>query len=134
MAETNEYSVDPATGFLEKNEKNSFSPMEKTKFLKDFKRTGNQTKCAHDLGYSFRVIEEHLRKDLAFKRAFEEVLLEMRHEIEGELYSKALNGKTKEAHLWLQAHFPEIYKPSAVRPAKKEASNPVVDALYEKLS
>lgn len=126
------YFEDPVTGFLEKKEKNSFSPREKTAFLKEFKRTGNQTKCAHALGYEFETIEWHFRNDQAFNKAFHAVLLELRHEIEGEMLAQARKGKSKEAMMWLQAHFPETYKPSANKGTKKPDNSAFIDALYRK--
>ncbi len=132
MDEKNEYIADPATGFLEKNEKNSFNAREKTAFLKDLKKTGNQSKSLRDLGKTNEEFDLALRKDLIFNKAYRNTLLEMRHEIEGHLYTSALAGKTKEAHLWLQAFFPETYKPSASRKPTKSTVDPL-EALYKKL-
>ncbi len=126
------YAVDPATGFLEKNKNNSFGAFEKTKFLKDLKRTGNQSKCLDSLGCTNAEFDFALRKDLIFKKAYNNTLLEMRHEIEGHLYTAALAGKAKESLLWLQAFFPETYKPSAAKRPKREAVDPL-EALYKKL-
>lgn len=126
------YFEDPATGFLDKKEKNTFGAFEKTKFLKALKVHGNQSKAAHDLGYSIRVIDLHLRKDLVFKQAHEETLLEMRHEIEGDLYTAGLAGNAKKAQMWLQAFFPETYKPTS-RPVTKKDDTSAIDALYKKL-
>ncbi len=127
------YSIDPVTGFLEKKEKNSFGPREKTAFLKEFKRTGNQSKSAHGLGYEFETVEWHFRNDHVFNRAFHAVLMELRHELEGDLLSRARKGGSKEAQMWLQAHFPETYKPSAAKQPKKPDSSAVLDGLYKKM-
>ncbi len=126
------YVVDPATGFLEKNEKNSFGAYEKTRFLKDLKKTGNQSKSLRCLGLTNTEFDFALRKDLIFKKAYRETLLEMRHDIEGDLYTGALEGDTKKAQMWLQAFFPEVYKPSAANRKAKPSVDPL-DALYKKL-
>ena len=126
------YSVDPATGFLEKKEKNTFGARAKTAFLKDLKKTGNQSKSLRDLGFTNDDFDFAVRKDLIFNKAYRGTLLEMRHELEGDLYTAGLEGNAKKAQMWLQAFFPETYKPSAAKPAKKEATNPVLDALYDK--
>lgn len=127
------YFEDPVTGFLEKKEKNSFGPREKTAFLKEFKRTGNQSKSAHSLGYEFETVEWHFRNDRIFNRAFQAVLMELRHELEGDLLSRARKGGSKEAQMWLQAHFPETYKASASKQPKKNDSSAVIDDLYRKM-
>ncbi len=132
MLETNEYIADPATGFLEKNEKNSFGAFEKTRFLKDLKKTGDQSKILDSLGCTNEEFDFAMRKDVVFKRAYANTLLEMRHKIEGHLYTSAIAGKTKEAHLWLQAFFPETYKPSAATKKAKPTVDPL-EALYKKL-
>jgi len=125
------YSIDSATGFLEKKQgENEFNPKQKTAFLKAMKTHGNQSKAAHDLGFSFKIIEWHLRKDLIFNEAYKETLLEMRHLLEGELYQAGLNGKSREANLWLSAHFPETYKAGA-KAANKAPKNDHLDKLYE---
>lgn len=122
--------IDPATGFLEKNEKFEFGAKGKTQFLKALKRHGNQTAAADEAGVPYETVEEHLRIDHVFSKAFRAAMVEMRHTIEGRLYTAALKGETKQAQMWLQAFFPEIYKPSAARTAKKDTS--VIDALYQK--
>ncbi len=132
MNETHELPIDPATGFLEKNEKNSFGPREKTAFLKDLKRTGNQSKSLDQVGATNEDFDLALRKDLTFNRAYRNTLLQMRHDIEGNLYTAAIDGKAKEALLWLQAFFPETYKPSAANRKTKPTVDPL-DALYKKL-
>lgn len=132
MSETNEYTQDSATGFLEKNEKNSFNAREKTAFLKAFKNHGNQSKAMHDLGYKYDVLEFHLRKDLIFNKAFRETLLEMRHLLESAMYTAGVNGKSKDAETWLKAHFPETYKPSAASKKAKPTVDPL-EGLYKKL-
>ncbi len=126
------YVADPATGFLEKNKNNSFGAFEKTKFLKDLKRTGNQSRILDSLGCTNAEFDFALRKDLKFKAAYANALLEMRHEIEGNLYTAALRGKTKESQVWLQAFFPETYKPSAAKRTKQATVDPL-EALYKKL-
>lgn len=125
-------AVDPATGFIEKNDKNSFGPREKTAFLKDLKRTGNQSRCLDKLGCTNADFDEALRKDLVFNRAYRNTLLEMRHELEGDLYTAGLDGDAKKAMAWLQAFFPEVYKPGAARSTKKDKDTSVLDALYKK--
>lgn len=132
MDDLNEYTRDSATGFLEKLEKNAFNAREKTAFLKDLKRTGNQSKSLDKLGTTNEQFDLALRKDLSFNKAYRNTLLEMRHEIEGNLYTSALEGKTKEAHLWLQAFFPETYKPSAATKKAKPTVDPL-EGLYKKL-
>ncbi len=132
MNESPELPIDPATGFLEKNEKNSFGPREKTAFLKDLKRTGNQSKSLDRLGVTNELFDFALQKDLTFKRAYRNTLLEMRHDIEGDLYTGALEGDTKKAQMWLQAFFPEVYKPSAANRKAKPSVDPL-DVLYKKL-
>jgi len=132
------YIEDNATGFLEqKNTKNNdlngsipFNAKDKTQFLKALKNHGNQTKAADDLGISVKILKWHLRKDLKFNEAFHETLLEMRHKIEGELYVAALEGKTREAKLWLEAMFPEEFKRGPVGRAPK-GQNSAVDKLYQ---
>jgi len=126
------YIADTATGFLEKNEKNTFSAYEKTKFLKALKLHGNQSKAARDLGYSFDIIELHLRKDLIFNKAFKQTLLEMRHDLESTLYTAGLDGDGRKAKIWLDVHFPEAYKPGARTVPKKERDTSVIDDLYDK--
>ncbi len=132
MNDLDEFVADPATGFHEKNKNNSFGAFEKTRFLKDLKRTGNQSKCLDQVGATNEEFDLALRKDLSFKRAYHNTLLEMRHEIEGKLYGAALAGKSKEAHIWLQAFFPETYKPSAATKKAKPTVDPL-EALYKKL-
>ncbi len=126
------YATDPATGFLEKNKNNSFGAFEKTKFLKDLKRTGNQSKCLDSLGCTNAEFDFALRKDLIFKSAYSNTLLEMRHALEGAMYRHGLAGDAKKAQMWLQAFFPETYKPSAATKRAKPAVDPL-EALYKKL-
>lgn len=126
------YIADSATGFLEKNEKNTFNAYEKTKFLKALKTHGNQSKAARDLGYNFEIIELHLRKDLIFNKAFKRTLLEMRHDLESTLYVAGLDGDGRKAKIWLDVHFPADYKPNARTAGKKEKDTSVIDALYDK--
>ncbi len=126
------YLADPATGFLEKNKNNSFGAFEKTKFLKLLKKTGNQSKSLGDVGCVNEEFDFALRKDLIFKKAYANTLLEMRHELEGDLYVSGLAGNPKKAQMWLQAFFPETYKPSAAKRPKREAVDPL-EALYKKL-
>ncbi len=126
------YAQDPATGFLEKAEKNSFGARVKTAFLKDLKKTGNQSKSLRDLGFTNEDFDVALRKDLIFKKAYLNTLLEMRHDLEGEMYTAGLNGDAAKARLWLQAHFPETYKPAAAKKTKQAATDPL-EALYKKL-
>lgn len=132
MNDLDGYKQDSATGFLEKAEKNSFNAREKTAFLKALKSHGNQSKAAHDLGYSYEVLELHLRKDLIFNKAFRATLLEMRHLLEGAMYTAGVQGKSKDAETWLKAHFPETYKPSAATKRSKPAVDPL-EGLYKKL-
>jgi hypothetical protein len=95
------------TGYLEDLE---FTPKAKTAYLKALKSHGNQSKAAHDLGISYRTVQTHLAKDPVFRDGYAETLLEMRHKIEGELYKKGLErGGSKEAKMWLEAHFPEDF-------------------------
>ncbi len=126
------YTADPATGFLEKAEKNSFGARAKTAFLKDLKKTGNQSKSLRDLGFTNEDFDFALRKDLIFKKAYNNTLLEMRHDLEGDLYVSGLAGDTKKAQMWLQAFFPETYKPSAAKKTKQATVDPL-EALYKKL-
>ena len=123
-------TVDPATGFVEKNEKFFFGAKAKTLFLKALKDHGNQTAAADKAGVPFATVEEHLRIDLAFKRAFRATMLEMRHILEGKLYTTAMKGGTKEAKMWLEVFFPETYKPS--KSSKPEKDSSVIDDLYKK--
>ncbi len=132
MNETHELPIDPATGFLEKNEKNSFGPREKTAFLKDLKRTGNQSRSLDHLGVTNEEFDSALRKDLTFSKAYRNTLLEMRHDLEGALYTDGLAGDATKARIWLQAYFPEVYKPAAGKGAKKDKDTSVIDALYKK--
>ncbi len=129
------YIEDTVTGFLEKkSEKNSkpqFNPMEKTAFLKALKTHGNQSKAAHDLGFSYKIVAWHLRKDLIFNEAFQETLLEMRHKLEGELYKAGVEGRSKEAKMWLESHFPSDYRPSQKQQPKKDKKNTEIDRLYD---
>ncbi len=128
----NEITIDPATGFLEKNEKFLFGAKGKTLFLKALKRHGNQTAAADEAGVPYETVEEHLRIDLTFRKAFRATLLEMRHTIEGKFYVAALRGEASEAKMWLQAFFPETYRPGAGKPSSKDKADPL-DALYKKL-
>lgn len=132
MEELSGYIRDNVTGFLESGEKNTFNAYEKTKFLKAFKIHGNQSKAARDLGYSFEIIELHLRKDLIFNKAFKTTLLEMRHDLEATLYTAGLDGDGRKAKIWLDVHFPADYKPSARTAPKKDKDTSVMDALYSK--
>ncbi len=132
MNDLDGFVADPATGFLEKNEKNPFGAKEKTAFLKDLKKTGNQSKSLDQVGVTNEQFDFSLRKDLIFNKAYRNTLLEMRHEIEGNLYTAALAGKAKEALLWLQAFFPETYKPSAASKKAKPTVDPL-EHLYKKL-
>ncbi len=126
------YSVDSVTGFMETADKSGFNPKDKTAFLRALKTHGNQSKAAHDLGFSYRIVAEHLRKDLIFNEAFQEALLEMRHKLESELYKAGIAGKSKDALVWLGAHFPADYGTKKQAPPKK-TSNQEVDNLFEKL-
>lgn len=130
------YIEDTVTGFLEKilekNENPAFNAKEKTAFLKALKTHGNQSKAAHDLGFSYKEVQWHLRKDLIFKEAFEETLLEMRHRLEGELYKAGLEGNAREAKMWLESHFPSDYRPSQKKEAKKDKKHSEIDDLYDR--
>ncbi len=132
MNDSPDITIDPATGFLEKNEKFIFGAKGKTLFLKALKRHGNQTAAADESGVPYETVEEHLRIDLTFHRAFRATLLEMRHTIEGKFYVAALRGEASEAKMWLQAFFPETYRPSAGNSKQKPTTDPL-DALYKKL-
>lgn len=126
------YNVDKATGFLEKKADNSFNAYEKTRFLKAFKLHGDQSKAAGTLGYPFEVVSIHLKHDPAFAKAFRATLLEMRHELEGKMYRAGLQGSSKDAKIWLDAHFPETYKPSAKIAHRKAPGDARIDDLYDK--
>lgn len=124
--------IDPATGFLEKNKNFLFGAREKTAFLKHLKKTGNQSRSLDLLGVTNEEFDFHLQKDLVFNKAYRNTLLEMRHELEGNLYTAGLNGSAKEAQMWLQAFFPEVYKPSASKAPKRDRGDDTINALYEK--
>jgi hypothetical protein len=131
------YEIDETTGFLVKKfEKNSgenvFLPKHKNSFLKALKTHGNQSKAAHDLGFPYSEIQFHLQKDKVFQEAFTQTLLEMRHKLEGELYRAGLGGKSREAKIWLEAHFPAEYKASNKPLAKKDKKDSTIDDLYDK--
>lgn len=133
MVDSEKFKRDPATGFLESSEENAFNARKKTAFLKNLKMHGNQSKAAHDLGHSYKIVAEALRKDLIFKEAFDETLLEMRHKLEAELYKGGLGGRSKDALSWLTAHFREDYGP-ARKDKPKKVNNQEIDSLYDKLS
>lgn len=134
------YIVDSVTGFLQKNLQKTenvgsvhiFNPREKTAFLKALKTHGNQSKAANDLGYRYSEVQWHLRHDVGFREAFEETLLEMKHELEGKLYKSGLMGRSKEAKIWLDAHFPAEYKASGKPAPKKDKKDALIDDLYNK--
>lgn len=132
MNDLNGFVADAATGFLEKNEKTPFGAREKTAFLKDLKSTGNQSKSLDKVGARNEDFDLALRKDLIFNKAYRNTLLEMRHDLEGDMYTSGLAGDAKKAQMWLQAFFPETYKPSAVSKKAKPTVDPL-DALYKKL-
>ena len=129
------YSQDFATGFIDKKDNlDGFKPIHKTKFLKALKIHGNQSKAAHDLGFSYKIVEWHLRKDLKFNEAFQETLLEMKHALEGRLYEQGIKtGGVKQAQMWLVAHFPEDYVVKNRKPQPKSNVNEI-EALYEGLN
>lgn len=127
------FILDKVTGFLENTDKNFFNPKDKTSFLKAFKTHGNQSKAAHDLGFPYKIIEWHLREDKAFYEAYRETLIEMKHNLEGKLFTKGLQGNSKDAKLWLETNFPEEYKPVAGKSLKKD-NKKTIDDLYERLT
>lgn len=127
------FNIDSVTGFLEDKMPEGIKAKHKTAFLKALKTHGNQSKAAHDLGFSYRILELHLRKDLIFKEAYEETLLEMRHKLEGELYKTGLMGKSKEALSWLSAHFPLEYGPVKKQQPSKKDNSQEIDKLFSKL-
>lgn len=127
------FSECPITGFLQNANREWFNPKEKTAFLKALKMHGNQSKAAHDLGFPFPIVAWHLRKDPRFLEAFQETLLEMKHRLEGELYKAGLGGKSKEAKIWLEAHFPEDYRATGGKGPKKTKDDGRLDSLYEQL-
>lgn len=130
------YFEDDATHFLaKKSQEPCFNPKEKTAFLKLLKTNGNQSKSARDLGFSYREVEWHLRKDLIFKQAFEETLLEMRHKLEGELYKAGLSPRgSREAKMWLECYFPDEYGPRKKKEVKTtDKASEEIDNLYNKL-
>lgn len=131
------YIEDKVTGFLVKNlEKNpgenTLLPRHKTLFLKSLKTHGNQSKAAHDMGFPYSEILWHIQKDLVFQEAYRATLLEMRHKLEGELYLAGLDGKSREAKIWLEAHFPAEYKASNKPLVKKDKKDTEIDNLYDK--
>ncbi len=132
VSDLERFVQDKATGFLESREEGAFNAKAKTSFLKALKIHGNQSKAAHDLGFSYKNVADALRKDLIFNEAFQETLLEMRHKLESELYKAGIAGKSKDALVWLSAHFPNDYgtKKTAV---PKKPSNQEIDSLFEKL-
>lgn len=127
-----EWHQDTVTGYLESSDVGAITPKQKTQFLKALKTHGNQSKAAHDLGFSHRIIALHLRKDLIFKEAYEETLLEMRHKLESALYQAGIGGKSKEALSWLSAHFPLEYGPVKKQQPKKEVDKDL-EHLADKL-
>lgn len=126
MTDNQENQVDSVTGFLE----GEFTPKHKTAFLKAFKKHGNQTKAANDLGIRFRLVKQALETDKEFKESFEETLLEMRHALEGALYQAGLGGRSKEAIQWLQAHFREDYGAYKKAKPNKSSKDEDLERLY----
>lgn len=133
MSQTEQYNAQldkkcPVTGFLE----NNVSSKAKTAFLKLFKTIGNQSAAADRQGFTWTEIEEELRKDLIFNKAYQEVLLQMKHELEGILYCKAISRKdTKSALMWLSAKFPEEYRAGAKKKEKKDNKEALFDSLLD---
>ncbi len=121
-------AIDAVTGFLD----GKVSPKAKTGFLQGLKTTGNQSIAADKQGFTWPEIAQELASDLKFKESYDETLLKMRHAIESKLYLAGLAGKAKEGLIWLQAHFPETYKPALNKKPKKaenHALNRILDGL-----
>lgn len=127
-----EWKQDSVTGFLESKTHGTISPYHKTAFLKALKINGNHTEAAHKIGFSFRIIQQHLNYDSIFREAYQDTLLEMRHKLESELYKAGLGGKSKEALSWLSAHFPAEYGPVKKQQPKKEIDKDL-DHLLDKI-
>ena len=127
--ENNNEVIDQVTGFLVSEK---LSIRSKTSFLKALKILGNQSSAAEKQGISWSEMENELRKDLIFNKAYLEVLTDMKHELEGILYTKAIEKKdAKSAILWLSAKFPEEYRAGTKKTEKKQSKDKIFDSLLE---
>lgn len=117
------YRTDTVTGYLESIDGTGIQPKHKTAFLKNFKKSGDKTKAIEFQGFTFTDLEWHLQNDAVFKKSYREVLLAMKHELEGLMYENAFksNGH-RERQMWLETNFPEDYGKKVLPKGQKNKS------------
>lgn len=125
-------SFDSATGYINPSKPSEIKVWEKTAFLKAYRTHGDITAAATKLGYKGSDFLKQLKIDKKFNEDFIENKLDMKHELEGLMFQKALtdNGH-KERLTWLETQFPEEYGKKKVEPKKK--GNPVIESLMKDL-
>lgn len=130
--EVSEVAIDSVTGYREPDRASSIKPKDKTAFLKGYRESGDISAAANRLGYKASQMLHALKIDKAFNTDFKEVKLDMKHELEGLMYTKGLtNNGHKERLTWLEAQFPEEYGKKKQEPPKKE--NPVISRLLKEM-
>lgn len=127
------YKICDATGYLESLDGTGIQPKHKSAFLKAFKKSGDKTKAIEFQGFTFTDLEWHLTNDAVFKKSYREVLLAMKHELEGLMYENAFKASGhRERQAWLETNFPEEYGKKALPKGQKQKSR--LDTLLDDLS
>lgn len=127
------YKVCEVTGYLESLDGKGISPRIKTAFLKSFKKTGDKTRSIESQGFRYSELEWHLQNDHRFQYDLKETLLAMKHEIEGVMFTQALENRGDASRReWLQVNFPEEYVKKALPKGQKQKSR--LDGLLDDLT
>lgn len=129
-----EYKKCDVTGYLERLDGKGISPRIKTAFLKSFKKTGDKTRSIESQGYRYSELEWHLQHDAQFAQDLKETLVAMKHEIEGVMFTQALENRGDASRKeWLQVNFPDEYiKKTGLPKGQKQKSR--LDGLLDDLA
>lgn len=107
------------------------SELQKNKFLRVFRNTGDLSGAADEAGVGTARMMEELKTNEQFKQDYQQVLLKMKHKIEGIMFT---SGTLKAGYkLWLETYFPEQYKVRKA-PIKQKREKSAVDQLLEDLT
>lgn len=124
-------NVDPVTGYLQIVDSQLMAAKQKTLFLKDLQRNGDESAAADKAGVTHAVVKLHIKNDPLFNKAYKDTLLSMKHEIEGKMFR---SGKIATGHkLWLERYFPEEYVSKRFLEKKKPKQETAVDRLMREL-
>ena len=122
-------TIDHETGYaVNPQPEAKFQPKQKQEFLQLFRECGDPAFIMNQFGFKVSVFNNHLKFDKKFKEDYEEMLLEMKHELEGTMFKNARqSGGYRDRMKWLEKNFPQEYSPA--KATKKKDTDPI-DALW----